>query len=85
MPVELIAADQQFLEVAHVAHRLKVSPEFVRRLIRTGKLAAVPIGRRWRVSEAGLRAYLERQLAELAERGRLAPAAPLPFPHEVSR
>ncbi len=47
-----------FLEVAHVAHRLKTSPAFVRRLIREGRLSAFRVGNRWRIEEADLLAYI---------------------------
>ena len=49
------------LEVAHVAHRLSVSPEHVRRLIRDRKLAAIRLGTRWRVDPIDLRTFIESQ------------------------
>lgn len=47
-------------EVFTVAHKLKVSQEFVYREIRAGKLPAIRLGRRqWRIARADLTAYLE--------------------------
>jgi excisionase family DNA binding protein len=50
---------ERLLEVSHVAHRLKASEEFVRRLIRNRKLAAIRIGTRWRVDPRDLEAWIE--------------------------
>lgn len=55
----LSLAPLPLLEVAHVAHRLRISQEQVRRLIRTGKLKALRLGTRWRVDETDLDAYLK--------------------------
>jgi excisionase family DNA binding protein len=49
----------QLLEVSKVAHRLSVSPEYVRDLLRKKKLPAVHLGRRWRVDAADLQAFIE--------------------------
>ena len=46
------------LEPYQVAHRLHVSVEFVRRLIRLHKLPAYRIGGAWRVDPRDLAAYL---------------------------
>lgn len=54
----------RLLEVSHVAHRLSVSQDFVRRLIRDKKLAAIPIGRRWRIDPVDLQAFLDQQRAQ---------------------
>jgi excisionase family DNA binding protein len=48
-------------EVAHVAHRLSVSQEHVRRLIRDGTLPAIRLGSRWRVDPLDLEAFINRQ------------------------
>lgn len=63
MPLELAVsgAGGRLLEVAHVAHRLSVCHEFVRRLIRDRKLKAIRMGRRWRIDPADLEAYIDRQ------------------------
>jgi len=49
------------LEVAHVAHRLSASQEYVRRLIRERKLAAIRLGTRWRVDPLDLQAFIDAQ------------------------
>lgn len=49
------------LEVSHVAHRLSASQEFVRRLIRERKLAAIRLGTRWRVDPIDLQAFIDAQ------------------------
>jgi excisionase family DNA binding protein len=49
----------RLLEVSHVAHRLSASPEFVRRLIREGRLPAIRLGIRWRVDPRDLEAYID--------------------------
>jgi len=81
MHFDHLHAPPRLLEVAHVAHRLSVSIEFVRRLIRTGQLTAIRIGRRWRVSEADLQAWMESQQRPIetpeVRRGRDGPR-PLP-------
>lgn len=53
------------LEVGTVAHRLGMSPEFVRELIRKGKLPAKRFGRCLRVDAADVRAYIEHEQAPL--------------------
>jgi excisionase family DNA binding protein len=54
-----LVAIPRLLEVAHVAHRLSVSVEFVRRLIRTKALPAIRFGRRWWVDPRDLEAYID--------------------------
>jgi len=48
-----------FVEVPYVARRLSVGDEFVRDLIRDGKLTAVQLGRRWRIDPADVQVLLE--------------------------
>lgn len=55
----LLIALPRLLEVSHVAHRLSASPEFVRRLIREGRLPAIRLGIRWRVDPRDLEAYID--------------------------
>ena len=55
------AATPHLLEVSHVAHRLSYSEDFVRRLIRQKKLAAIRLGKRYRVDPADLQAFIDRQ------------------------
>ena len=63
MPIDplLVSPAPHLLEVAHVAHRLSASQEFVRRLIRDRKLAAIRLGTRWRVDPVDLQAFLDAQ------------------------
>jgi excisionase family DNA binding protein len=51
----------RLLEVSAVAHRLSVSPEYVRDLIRDKKLPAIRLGRYWRVDPRDLEAFIDRQ------------------------
>lgn len=53
-----IAPGASLLEVGHVAHRMSVSQEHVRRLIRRGELRALRFGRRWRVDPLVLREFI---------------------------
>ena len=56
-------------EVSHVAHRLSMSPQKVRKLIRDGKLPAILIDTRWRVDEADLQRFIDaRRIANLQQR-----------------
>ena len=52
-----------YLTVAEVAERLKVYPGTVKRWLRDGKLAGVPLGDRagWRIAEADLERFLHSQ------------------------
>lgn len=52
------------LEVAHVAHRLNVSQERVRRLIRRRQLRAVHEGRRWKVEQAHLADFVQTRVID---------------------
>lgn len=52
------------LTVAEVADMLRVSTMTVYRLIRTGELPAVRVGRSYRVKRADLDEYLEAQVVE---------------------
>ena len=47
-------------EVAQVAHRLNMSQEHVRRLLRAGTLPAIRLGGRWRVELRDVEAYIVR-------------------------
>jgi excisionase family DNA binding protein len=53
-----------FLEVSHVAHRLSLSEDYVRELIRTRQLAAVQIGVRYRIDPADLQAFIDARRLE---------------------
>lgn len=54
----------ELLTVAEVADLLRVSDMTVYRLIRTGELPAVRVGRNYRVRESALDAFLEAQIVE---------------------
>jgi len=56
-----VAGGRRLLEVSHVAHRLSASHEYVRRLIREGKLPAIRLGTRWRIDPLDLQAFLDAQ------------------------
>lgn len=56
-PAELAA----FLTTEEVLAYLKVNPRTIYRLIRTGELPAVRIGRQWRFRQSDLDEWLERQ------------------------
>lgn len=49
------------LEVSHVAHRLSVSHEYVRRALREKRLRGVRLGNRWRVDPLALHAFIDAQ------------------------
>jgi excisionase family DNA binding protein len=68
-PVASLLIAPRLLEVSHVAHRLSASQEFVRRLIRGKKIAAIRLGTRWRVDPIDLQAFIDAQRIA-AERGR---------------
>jgi excisionase family DNA binding protein len=64
MPLDPLHAPLAFprlLEVSHVAHRLSVSPDHVRRLIRDKKLAVIRLGKRYRVDPVDLQAFIDAQ------------------------
>jgi excisionase family DNA binding protein len=52
------------LTAAEVADQLRVSTMTIYRLIRSGELPAVRVGRNYRVREADLDAYLESQVVD---------------------
>lgn len=51
----------RFLTVAEVAKRLRVSNMTVYRLVNSGQLAAVRVGRGYRIREDDVRKYLEER------------------------
>ena len=55
-----------YLTVEEVAARLRIHPDTVRRWLRLGKLAGIPLGDKsgWRVSEEALANYLAALVAE---------------------
>ncbi len=54
----------ELLTVAEVAELLRVSTMTVYRLIRTGELPAVRVGRNYRVRRADLDLYLQEKIVE---------------------
>ena len=54
----------RLLTVAEVADLFRVSSMTVYRLIRNGELAAVRVGRSYRVRERDLQAYLQAQVVD---------------------
>ena len=52
---------QAFLTTEEVLGYLKTTPRTIYRLIRSGELPAVRIGRQWRFRRADLDAWVERQ------------------------
>lgn len=54
----------ELLTVAEVAELLRVSTMTVYRLIRSGELPAVRVGRNYRVRRGALDTYLEEQVVE---------------------
>jgi excisionase family DNA binding protein len=59
--------EASLLTVAEVADLFRVSSMTVYRLIRTGELPAVRVGRSYRVREGDLQAYLESQVVDPAD------------------
>ena len=53
--------EHSFLTTEEVLTYLKVNPRTIYRLIRTGELPAVRIGRQWRFRRADLDLWLDRQ------------------------
>ncbi len=51
----------RFLTVAEVARHLRVSNMTVYRLVKSGQLAAVRVGRGYRIREDDVRTYLEKR------------------------
>jgi excisionase family DNA binding protein len=51
----------RFLTVAEVARHLRVSNMTVYRLVNSGQLSAVRVGRGYRIREDDVRAYLEKR------------------------
>lgn len=55
------------LTAAEVADQLRVSTMTIYRLIRSGELAAVRVGRNYRVRQRDLDAYLDAQVVDPAD------------------
>ena len=71
------AAPPAFLSPAEVAARLGVSEHVVRDLLTAGTIAAIRVGRLWKVSPEALDSYLEAaQHVPSAPRAKASPLAP---------
>jgi excisionase family DNA binding protein len=57
-----VLGDLKFHMISEVAEALRVSKMTVYRLVNTGDLEAVRIGRSFRVTESSLRAYLKKRV-----------------------
>ncbi|WP_375000485.1 helix-turn-helix domain-containing protein [Aeromicrobium sp. CTD01-1L150] len=59
-----MAAGATFLTVAEVASRMRVSKMTVYRLVHSGELEAIRVGRSFRVTEEAMEAYLQKSFFE---------------------
>jgi excisionase family DNA binding protein len=59
-------ADMKFLTVAEVAELMRVSKMTVYRLVHSGELAAVRVGRSFRVPEQAVHTYLRQAFQQSA-------------------
>jgi len=64
---EISPSGPGFLTVPETAERMRVSKMTVYRLIRSGKLPAVQIGKTYRVKETDLEEYLDASYVHVAE------------------
>lgn len=55
------ATDSAFLTTEEVLSCLKVNPRTIYRLIKSGELPAIRIGRQWRFRRADLDEWIDRQ------------------------
>ena len=63
MTPETTGTSKAFLTTGEVLGYLRITPRTIYRLIRSGELPAVRIGRQWRVRRTDLDAWLDRQKA----------------------
>jgi excisionase family DNA binding protein len=66
MALERRLADVRFATVAEVALLMRVSKMTVYRLVHSGELPAVQVGRSFRVPESAVHAYLKSSLVDTA-------------------
>lgn len=57
--------DDMFLKVSEVSATLRVSSMTIHRLIKSGELTAVRVGRHYRIRESDLASYLSMEPSEL--------------------
>src|SRR4051794_35441756 len=77
MGSETPLSDVRFLTVAQVALAMRVSKMTVYRLVHSGELEAIRVGRSFRIPEEAVRAYLGISLKLLEQRA----LAPVPMRH----
>jgi excisionase family DNA binding protein len=65
-PAERPLAEVKFLTVAEVATAMRVSKMTVYRLVHSGELPAVRVGRSFRVPEQAVHDYLDKAFVETA-------------------
>jgi len=65
-PAERPLAEVRFLTVAEVATAMRVSKMTVYRLVHSGELPAVRVGRSFRVPEQAVHDYLDKAFVETA-------------------
>ena len=65
-PAERPLAEVKFLTVAEVAAAMRVSKMTVYRLVHSGELPAVRVGRSFRVPEQAVHDYLDKAFVETA-------------------
>jgi excisionase family DNA binding protein len=65
-PAEGVLAEVRFLTVAEVAELMRVSKMTVYRLVHSGELTAVRVGRSFRVPEHAVHSYLREAFQESA-------------------
>ena len=65
-PAERPLAEVKFLTVAEVAMAMRVSKMTVYRLVHSGELPAVRVGRSFRVPEQAVHDYLDKAFVETA-------------------
>lgn len=63
-PTDPSVSVSRFATVAEVARRLRVSNMTVYRLVKSGQLPAVRVGRGYRIREADLQRYLEARFMD---------------------
>ena len=59
----LLPRGEYYITVREIAHELRVAPMTVYRLLRSGEIPSVRIGRSFRVRRDAFEAYLERNSA----------------------
>ena len=58
--------EERYMTVGEVAEQLRVTGQTIQRLIRSGDLPAVRVGKLYRIAESEFRAYLARSSAKVS-------------------